>query len=334
LDPRDYRAGNPLGFANQAEAWMAAKRRQGLNKTTMSNIEREMRRAVDCWQNRNIKSIGTAEIADFLFADHVNARTGGAISSKTRANLRATIRQFFTWVCRREKTVEMPDISEVSFELGWRTVVDVATQQAVLNRVKEISWHVSPKIWLGVHILSHNNEVRPGELLRVLEQDILIDHDILMIKWPKEGTLRGKHAHLWPEEIEVLKSFPPSIPALPFFRHPVGISGIKAGTPFGPVYFNRWVGRACDDLGVQRIGLYALVKHSTMTALSTQLTPEQIRRGGSKHTSRAMEKYLLPEIGETRLVQNTIKRMRQAAEVIPINRNQSATKKGTVKKSQ
>jgi len=99
----------------------------------------------------------------------------------------------------------------------------------------------------------------------------------------------------------------PSIPTLPFFRHPVGISGIKAGTPFGPVYFNRWVGRACDDLGVQRIGLYALVKHSTMTAFSTQLTPEQIRRGGSKHTSRAMERYLLPEIGETRLVQNTKK---------------------------
>jgi hypothetical protein len=85
--------------------------------------------------------------------------------------------------------------------------------------------------------------------------------------------------------------------------------------------------RDSDSLGVPRIGLYALVKHSTMTALSTQLTPEQIRRGGSKHTSRAMERYLLPEVGETRMVQNAIKKMRQAAEVITYDRNQSATKK-------
>ena len=116
---------------------------------------------------------------------------------------------------------------------------------------------------------------------------------------------------------------PASIPTLqegciltgPFFNEPMRVETV----------------RPCDDLGVRRIRLHALVKHSTMTALSTQLTPEQIRRCGSKHTSRAMERYLLPEIGETRLVQNTIKRMRQAAEVIPINRNQSATKKVQLK---
>ncbi|MCJ8502575.1 hypothetical protein [Desulfatitalea alkaliphila] len=64
---------------------------------------------------------------------------------------------------------------------------------------------------------------------------------------------------------------------------------------------------------MQRIGLYALVKHSTISALSTQLTPEQIRRGGSKHTSRAIERYLLPKIGETKRVQEAIKNMRTKA---------------------
>lgn len=206
-------------------------------------------------------------------------------------------------------------------------MVDVATQQAVIDRVREISWEVSPKIWLGIHILSHNPEVRPGELLQVLEQDILVDHSIIMIKWPKEGTLKGKHAHLWDEEIEVLKSFPPSLPAVPFFRHRAGLSGVKAGDKFGPTYLNKWVGRACDSMGIQKIGLYALVKHSTITARSTQLTPEQIRRGGSKHASKAIERYMLPEVGETRLVQNAIKKMRQAADIINLNRNQGATRK-------
>ncbi len=327
LDARDYRADNPLGFANQVEVWLSYKRRQNLNKTTVANIEREIGRAVDRWQNRNVKGIGTAEIEDFLYSDHISARTGGPISSKTLANLRSTIYQFWTWLCRREKSIEMPQIPEVSYELGWRTVVDVATQQAIIERVRDLSWHICPKIWLGVHILSHNPEVRPGELLQVLEQDILTDHDLIMIKWPKEGTLKGKHAHLWPEEVELLRSFPSALPTIHFFRHPAGVSGIRAGERFGPTYLNRWVNRACADLGVQRIGLYALVKHSTMTALSTQLTPEQIRRGGSKHTSRAMERYLLPEIGETRRVQEAIKKMRRDADVITLARNQSATRK-------
>lgn len=206
-------------------------------------------------------------------------------------------------------------------------MVDIATQQAIIDKVKELSWNVSPKIWLGVHILSHNPEVRPGELLKVLEQDVLVDHAIIMVKWPKEGTLKGKHAHLWPEEIEVIQSFTPGIPTLPYFRHAKGVSGIKAGERFGSAYWNKWVGRACAALDVPSIGLYALVKHSTITALSTELTPEQIRRGGSKHTSKAIERYMLPEVGETRLVQNTIKNMQSSAKVISISRNQTATKK-------
>ena len=271
---------------------------------------------------------GAAEIEDFLLADHTSARTGEVISGKTRANLRSTIHQFFSWLGRREKSIPMPEIPEVSYELGWRTVVDVATQQAVIDKVRELSWEISPKIWLGVHILSHNPEVRPGELLQVLEQDVLVDHAIIMIKWPKEGTLKGKHAHLWPEEIEVIRSFPPGLPTVPYFRHAKGVSGIKAGDPFGPTYWNKWVGRACDVLGVQRLGLYALVKYSTLTALSTRLTPEQIRRGGSKHTSKAIERYMLPEVGETRLVQNTMKKMRSSASIINLKRNQTATRKG------
>lgn len=313
FDSRDYRADNPLGFANLAEAWLGIKRRQGLSKTNLANLERELYRAVNRWQNQNIKTIDTSQIEDFIYADHVSARTGGPISSKTRANLRSTLHQFWVWVCRREKGIEMPEIPSIPFELGWRTVVDVATQQAIIGRVRELSWGVSPKIWLGIHILSHNPEVRPGELLRVLEGDILLDHAIMVIKWPKEGSLKGKQAHLWDEEIEILKTMAPAGPDIPFFRHGKGHSGIQEGERFGPKYLNRWVGRACDSLGVQRLGLYALVKHSTLTALSTMLTPEQIRRGGSKHASKAIERYMLPEVGETRLVQTTIQAMRRDA---------------------
>jgi len=73
-------------------------------------------------------------------------------------------------------------------------------------------------IWLAVRILCHNPEVRPGELIKVCEQDVLVEHGIIMVKWSKEGTLKGKHAHLWDDEIEVIQSFVPALPTVPFFR--------------------------------------------------------------------------------------------------------------------
>ncbi|MCJ8502576.1 hypothetical protein [Desulfatitalea alkaliphila] len=199
----------------------------------------------DHWQNRNVKSIGTAEIEDFLNAEHISARNENPISGKTLANLRSSIHQFWVWLGRREKPIDIPQIPEVSNALGWRTVVDVATQQANIERIRALSWHICHKIW-GVHILSHNPEVCPGDLLQVAEQDLLTDQDIIMIKWPKEGTLKGKHAHLWPEEAALIRAFPPSLPTVPFFRHSAGVSGVKAGERFGPTYLNCWVGRACD----------------------------------------------------------------------------------------
>ena len=146
LDPRDYRADNPLGFANMVESWLNIKRRQNLKQTTLSNIEREIGRAINQWHNRNIKTISTGEIEDFLFENHTCARTGEVISGKTRANLKSTLHQFWKWACRREKSIEMPDFPDVSFELGWRTIVDVATQQAIIDRLRRISWEVNPKI--------------------------------------------------------------------------------------------------------------------------------------------------------------------------------------------
>jgi hypothetical protein len=45
---------------------------------------------------------------------------------------------------------------------------------------------------------------------------------------------------------------------------------------------------------------------------------------------RSFERYMLPEVGETRLVQNTIKDMQSSAKVISISRNQTATKKSGI----
>ena len=55
-----------------------------------------------------------------------------------------------------------------------------------------------------------------------------------------------------------------------------------------------------------------------MTAMSKVLTPEQIRRGGSQHASKAMERYMVPNQHETDHYQDVLKRMKGKAEIVDI----------------
>jgi hypothetical protein len=141
---------------------------------------------------------------------------------------------------------------------------------------------------------------------------------IIQIRNPKEGSQKAKFAHLWPEEVSVIKSLPIAMPHLNFFRHEKGNSGITAGQTFGSTYLNRWVKRACTILGIEGITLYPLVKHSTITAASKLLTPEHIQQWGSKHASKAMLRYMIPRYENTIRYQNTIRELQQGTGVFKV----------------
>jgi integrase len=310
FDARDYKIENPLSFTNQANRWLEIKWQSSVKPTTISNIKREMERAIEYFGELNVKKIREAEIEDFIFFDHKTV-ADESISSKTRHNLKSTLHQFFKWVSRREQ-IPIPDFPDLNFELGWRNIVGVEDQLRIIDKVKEISWKTNPKIWLGIKWLSRHINVRPGELRMVREGDILLDIGIVRITSPKEGSRkRGKYFNLEPEDIEIIKMFPKALPQTFFFRHPEGFSGVQAGRQFGPTYFNKWWKRACDALGIEGVGLYGGTKHSTTTALGELLTPEEIKRGGTGHTTnKAFERYLLPDKRETIKVQQAIDEIR------------------------
>ena len=82
-------------------------------KTVQSYVN-FMEKAITVWGQRNIKTIGTAEVEDFLMWDHRTPK-GQQISDKTRHNMKSCLHQFFSWVCRRDKTVEFPEFPEIAF---------------------------------------------------------------------------------------------------------------------------------------------------------------------------------------------------------------------------
>lgn len=314
FDARDYKSDNPLGFENLVEKWLLLKAQQNIKPTTLSNLHRDIFRAVKVWGNRNFKTITSGDIEDFIFYDH-QKKNGGPITDKTRSCIRSTLNQFFEWVCRREKIVK-PDIPYVSFELGWRNIVTIDQQQKIIDEVYRISFKRNPRIWLAISILSHNQNVRPGELIKCAEGDFISEYKRLIVKYPKEGSLKGKSAVLSDEEMIVLLTFPLVLPDVPLFRHIEGLSGVIAGQRFHPKLLNNWWKRACKNLGIEGVTLYPGVKHSTMTAMSKVLTPEQIRRGGSEHASKAIERYMIPNEHESKNYQMTLKKLRGKAELI------------------
>ncbi len=124
-----------------------------------------MARAKDYWGDTNIKIIGYAEIEDFLLAQ-------SDVSPKTRSNIRSALSDFWAWLVKRRviSLADRPEIPKIPFELGWRKIVDKETQDAILAEVARIS---PERVWLGIKWLCDYPAIRPGELLRLKEGDIL-----------------------------------------------------------------------------------------------------------------------------------------------------------------
>jgi len=326
FDIRDYRTDNPLGFENLATKWLIQKERTKIKPATVQQYRAFMARAIAAWGQTNIKAIGTAEIEDFIF-DDLRRPDGKPLSDKSRSNLKSCIHDFWTWVIRREKrggrnTIEMPDFPEVKFELGYRNVVSIGTQADIIEEVKRISFHLNPKIWLGIKLLATYIKVRPGEMRNVKEGHIDIDAGLIVIPHPKEG--KPKYVHLDVEDIEMIRAIPRGLPEVYFFRHGAMNKGIAPGSQFGPKYFRIWWNQACANLGIEGVDLYGGTKHSTTVGLGKVLSPEQIRRGGTGHkTNKAFERYLMPDKTEGLLVTKALKDLRESVrgEVIPIDKS-------------
>ncbi len=322
FDERDYKRDNPLGFENLANKWLEQRKRSKVKPKTVKSDGNFLGKAIQIWGNRNIKTIGTAEVDDFLMADH-RTPAGKPISDKTRSNMASCLHHFFSWVCKRDKAIEMPDFPIISFELGWRNIVSIEDQQTIIDEVKRISWDINPKIWLGVKLLATYIKIRPDEMRMVRERDIHLDQAIIHIRNPKEGSKhQGKYAYLDEEDIDLIKGMPKAMdPDMFFFRHLPGRSGVAAGEQFGPAYFRKYWNKACNNLGIKGVDLYGGTKHSTATALGEVLTPEQIKRGGTgSATNKAFERYMQPHRNEATRVTAAIRSLqkRKKAEVIDL----------------
>jgi len=282
FDHRDYQTGNPLGFSALANQWLAIKI-QDVKPSSFRNLQRYINAAIDSWGNRNIKEIGFAEIEDFLFSQQV--------SNKTKSNIRSCLHTLWKWLLHRRviKLSQFPEFPVVKYNLGYRKIVDKDTQIAILDEIKRISYDREPKIWLGIKWLCTYISIRPGELLKVQEQDVNTKMGCFLIKHSKEG--KEKLVPMLDIDKALINKLPIGMPELSFFRHNSKVRGCRPGQPFGEKYLYKWWKKACENLGVEGVDLYGGTRHSSVTALKDMLTPEQIKTGTMHSTNKAFERY-------------------------------------------
>lgn len=298
FDVRDYLSENPLGFENLAKQWLKVKQND-VKRSSFLKLQNHMGRAIDEWGQTNIKNIGYAQIEDFLLNQKLYG-TQRPVSSKTRANIKSTLHSFWSWLRKRHVLTlsQMPEFPEVSFELSWRNTIDKETQQAIINEIYRISYHINPKIWIGIKWLSTYISIRPGELLNIKEGEFDINLGVVVIPNPKEK--RAKTVPLLDEDIELLKSMPRGLPNLYFFRHVTGRSGVRAGQQFGNKYLYKWWKKACSNLGIHEVDLYGGTRHSSARALREFNSPEEIKRATMHTTNKAFERYFQIELEDVR----------------------------------
>lgn len=279
FDERDYSRERPLSFMTLASKWLEVKR-ETVKPSSYRNLHNYMMKACDAWGNASIKTIGFGEIEDFLIAH------GRQLSSKTIANMRSALHDFFEWLVRREVISKAPTFPEVRVKLSYRQIIGKESQQAILDEIARIAPF---KVWLGIKWLCTYIAIRPGELVQIREQDIDTENRYIYIHHSKTGET--KPVPILDEDIVLFKQVKPGFPRSHFFRHETSRSGARKGQTFGEKYFYKWWKRACENLGISDVDLYGGTRHSSAVALREHFSPEQIKQGTMHQTNKAFERY-------------------------------------------
>lgn len=291
LDSRDYSRANPFEFSHQAEKWLLTKTCSGSHRR---NLTRWMAIASERWRGRNVKSIGYGEIEDFIGEQ--------AVGDKTKAEMVNCLSQFFRWLEKREG-IPAPRMPEVRFTLGWRQIIDMPTQAALLDEIKRIAPF---RIWLGIKWLATYVSIRPNEMRMLRERDVNVNGFLVC----RPETTKEKKPKLVPmldEDIALVRSLPRGLPDLFFFRREKGRGVYGVGQQIGVTAFYHWWVRACKKLGINGVDLYGGTRHSSATAMAEHFTKEEMREHGTMHgTNKAFERYFQREAAPSREIYERI----------------------------
>lgn len=292
LDRRDYSKANPLAFERQVERWLDTKT---VSRSHKRNLAHWVEIASKAWAGRNCKSIRFGDIEDLIAAQ--------SFGQKTKSEMAGCLRQFFAWLEKREG-IPAPEIPKIEFTLGWREIIDMETQNAILEELRRIAPF---RIWLGIKWLATYVSIRPNEMRNLRERDVNLNGALIC----RPETTKEKKPKIVPmldEDIALVRSLPRGLPDLYFFRREKGRGVYGVGEQIGRTAFYHWWCRACLNLGISGVDMYGGTRHSSASAMREFFTKEEMRAHGTMHgTNKALERYFQGEAAPSRKIYEKIR---------------------------
>ena len=269
-DSRDWTSDEPLAFHALAQQWLDMRE----NKVRSFRVIRNhVAKASNFFGTKNVRTIRFVDLQRFYNC------LPGQMAPKTKRNVLTTLRSFFAWVVDREADspypIVMPKFPKVeNYQPTMRKILSPEDQAKVLAELRET---VPYKLYLGALCITYG--LRWEELRQVKMKD-LNNGRMTIYDWKQRHY---KTKQLLTEDWEAVKSergFGNEF----FFRHP-------SGRQYGKDYLYEKIRQAAKSLGFDVIA-YAIIRHSTITALSDYYTPEEIKEGFSLHLSDSVWRYL------------------------------------------
>ncbi|SDL54121.1 Phage integrase, N-terminal SAM-like domain [Geoalkalibacter ferrihydriticus] len=291
FDPQDYASGQPLAMCNALNAWLEEKSYE-IQKGTLKSYRPAIRRFSEFFQYTNIKLIRLPGLKKYVLW----AKQQG-LSEKTIFNDINCLRHFYrTQVSGKIiSSDDLPEFPKISYEMKMRKIVTIDTQDLILKKVKELTYDLNPRIWIGIKILCRYPSLRPGGLLGLDEKDVDYEQGKIIIERSKTRRHGVQTVVLFDDDLDLLRSLPTRFQNSPVFRHEGGVQGTIPGQRFGKRYFYIKWKEACSDLGIEGVDLYGGTKHSTATAIADNSSPEQAMRVTGHTTNKAFKRYISTE---------------------------------------
>lgn len=166
------------------------------------------------------------------------------------------------------------------------------TQTKIIAEIDRIS--KNPKVAFGVELLATYPALRSGDLLKIKEENIDLDHGEILIHDPTKRKNQFKQILLIPEHVQRFANFKqryPGFPKLEFFRHVAGNRGTKPDQPFGnKMFYKRWM-TACENLEIEGLDLYGGTRHSSITEIARRKGETAVIKISGHQTNKAFERY-------------------------------------------
>lgn len=294
-DVRDHLGSKPLSFTNLADKYLTFKEQQNL--VSFYHIKRFMFQASRYFRDTNVKNIKRRHIRDFL--DTLD------VSDKTKKNTASQLHDFFYNYLYEEQEIltlaQLPKFPKIECELGFRKLIDIETREKIVDKIREDTYSLNPKIWLGIDMLCSYGKIRPIDLRRLKEGDFDLEYGFMTIwrpskskmkKSPKVVSIKLLDYHI--DEIKKVKAQFPATNEVFFFRHTE-----KSRFPnvvIGKDYLYRVWKKACEHFGIFDLDLYGGTRHSSTTAIGKILGKKKAKDFSGHDTNQAFDRYC--QIGE------------------------------------